>query len=113
MCIRDRQGSARSMLGDENAATNAWVKRKGLPWYATVLLGIFWGAMAMIMYLGLVVISYGPATIGVHLEGARFSYHMSETINQGSVVMIFLIFYAVFLEVTENGRGNRGLAKTK
>lgn len=76
---------------------------------ATLLLALFFSILALLSYYIMVVVGYAPETIRITpLDWPLFGgFEAREALLFGSCGFFFLIFFGIFLEITENRRADR------
>lgn len=84
-----------------------------LPFAATLSLAIIFGLTALAIYYLVVIVGYTPAAIRETPKGWPWpiNFEVRETLRFGSCALLFLIFFGLFLEITEDPRDRNSLKR--
>jgi hypothetical protein len=66
------------------------------------IVGAIFGLVTLLFYYVIILVGYGPGFVQTRHQGAWFSFEIREMLVHGIMPFLFLFFFAVFLELTED-----------
>ena len=66
------------------------------------VVGALFGLVTLLFYYVIILVGYGPGFVQPRHQGAWFSFEVREMLVHGTMPFLFLFFFAVFLELTED-----------